>query len=98
MIGPIAAIAPSPLPEKPVPPSSAGPQGDFHSLLKSAIQSVEDARAASHASVSGFINGEAQDVHSVLLDVQRAELTFELFMQVRNKVTQAYQEIMRTQM
>ncbi len=48
--------------------------------------------------VQKFVTGESEELHSVALGVQRAELEFELFLQVRNKVVQAYQEIMRMQM
>ena len=44
-----------------------------------------------------FLTGGNEELHSVALAAQRASLEFELFLQVRNKVTSAYQEIMRMQ-
>jgi flagellar hook-basal body complex protein FliE len=48
--------------------------------------------------VEGFLSGDGQELHSAVLAVQRADLAFELGLQVRNKVVSAYQEIMRLQM
>ncbi|MCL4851471.1 MAG: flagellar hook-basal body complex protein FliE, partial [Bryobacteraceae bacterium] len=42
-------------------------------------------------------SGEAEEVHQAVLATQQAELAFEMFLQVRNKVVQAYQEVMRMQ-
>ncbi|HSP68750.1 MAG TPA: flagellar hook-basal body complex protein FliE [Bryobacteraceae bacterium] len=78
-------------------PSSAG-GGEFHSVLESAIGQVENARSNANQSVQNFLSGEGDDLHSTVLAVQRADLEFDMLMQVRNKVISAYQEIMRMQM
>lgn len=70
---------------------------EFRSLLAGAIQRVEDSRAVAEQSVNAFVNGDTEELHSVVLNTQRAELELELFLQMRNKVVQAYQEIMRMQ-
>ncbi len=67
-------------------------------MLNSAIQSVESSRQNAEAQVAGFLSGEGQEIHQVVMATQRADLSFELFQGVRNKVVQAYQEIMRMQM
>ena len=95
MIQPILPVRPIALPDKAAPAAPSGKAEDFKDLLRTAIHSVEDSRTQATESTGSFLNGENQDVHSVLMDVQRAELMFDLFVQVRNKVTQAYQEIMR---
>jgi len=78
-------------------PSSAG-GSDFHNMLQSAIGTVENARDNANQSVQNFLSGEGDDLHSTVLAVQRADLEFDMMMQVRNKVISAYQEIMRMQM
>ena len=50
------------------------------------------------ATVESFLSGEGEDLHTVALATQRADLAFEMFQQVRNKVVSAYQEIMKMQM
>jgi flagellar hook-basal body complex protein FliE len=86
----------------PVAPASAatesGSGGAFQKVLAGAIQDVEAFGRDASASVSRFLSGEGEELHSTILATQRAELSFELFQQVRNKVVSAYQEIMRMQM
>ena len=79
-------------------PSKAGAPGEFQSVLQEAIGRVEQTRTESEQSVNRFLAGENEEIHNVVISAQRAELTFEAFLQVRNKVVNAYQEIMRMQM
>jgi flagellar hook-basal body complex protein FliE len=88
-----------------VPPASvpaAGSAGTaapdvFREVFSKAVESVESAGQAASASVGRFLSGEGEELHSTILATQRAELTFDLFLQMRNKVVSAYQEIMRMQ-
>ena len=77
--------------------ASQAKPGEFQALLEGAIQRVATAHHQADHTVQQFLQGEQQDVHTTMLAVQRAELEFELFLQVRNKVVQAYQEIMHSQ-
>jgi len=97
---PIAPITSIRVPEAVQPVTQSGPGGVFKSMLDAAIQHVETNSSQTNAgqSVDKFLSGESEELHSTALAVQRAELEFELFLQVRNKVVQAYQEIMRMQM
>lgn len=71
--------------------------GGFEQVLARAIRQVENFRLEADQKVERFLAGEGEDLHSVALATQQAELAFELFLQVRNKVVQAYQEVMRMQ-
>ncbi len=81
-------------------PRSAGQVagGGFHDVFTSAIQNVEAFGQDAAASVQRFLGGESEDLHTTILATQRSELAFEMFLQVRNKVVSAYQEVMRMQM
>jgi flagellar hook-basal body complex protein FliE len=83
----------------PIQPAAApaGKPGQFESLLQGAIEAVERPQTEARHAVDAFLSGNVDEVHSVALAVQRADLTFELGLQVRNKVASAYQEIMRMQ-
>lgn len=59
---------------------------------------MEQTRKEAAQSVENFLSGEGEELHTTVLATQRAELSFELGLQVRNKIVQAYQEIMRMQM
>ncbi|WP_051670778.1 flagellar hook-basal body complex protein FliE [Bryobacter aggregatus] len=70
---------------------------DFKNLFSGLIGNVKSAQAESSNQVAAWMNGEDVDVHQVAMSVQKAGLTFEIAMEARNKVMQAYQEVMRMQ-
>ena len=86
------------MPEPLRPSGASGGGGAFRDVLSSAIQTVEAAGNHASASVERFLSGEGEELHTTVLAAQQAELSFELFMQARNKVVSAYQEIMRMQL
>jgi flagellar hook-basal body complex protein FliE len=95
-IQPVAApIAPE-LTRTAASPSSES--GGFGAVLSSAIQGVEGLGRQAGASVERFLSGEGEDLHTAVLATTRAELAFDLFLETRNKVVSAYQEIMRMQL
>jgi flagellar hook-basal body complex protein FliE len=65
--------------------------------MDGAIQSIEQPRQEANQAIQGLLNGEGE-LHTVALSVQRADLAFQLGLQVRNKVVSAYQEIMKMQL
>jgi flagellar hook-basal body complex protein FliE len=78
--------------------TSAGGTGAFQSMLEGMIGKVEQTQTQATQSVQNFLNGGDEELHSVALAAQRADLQFNLFLQVRNKAVSAYQEIMRMQL
>jgi flagellar hook-basal body complex protein FliE len=78
--------------------SSPSRTGEFQKLLDSSLGQLEGLRTEANQAVESFLSGQNGELHSVVLATQRAELAFELGLQLRNKVVQAYQEIMRMQM
>jgi flagellar hook-basal body complex protein FliE len=97
---PITPIAAAPVLANPVSVTQAasGGGGAFQEALTSAIQTVESSGQQASASVEQFLSGQGEDLHTTILATERASLTFDLFLQARNKVVSAYQEIMRMQM
>jgi flagellar hook-basal body complex protein FliE len=104
-LGPLTPAAPQPLAPPSAPslapsPSSLGaPGASFSDMLSGAINQVESSRNSASDSVQKFLSGEGgDDLHSTILATQRADLEFQMFMQVRNKVVSAYQEVMKMQL
>ena len=58
------------------------------------VGTVEDSHHSANAAVNGMLNGQL-DVHDAMIALQRADLTLQFGVQVRNKLVNAYQEIMR---
>ena len=71
--------------------------GAFGSMLEGMIGRVEQSQTQAQQMTESFLTGGNEELHSVALASQRAELQFQLFMQVRNKAVSAYQEVMRMQ-
>jgi len=95
---PILPISAPTLPQSILPAAQPAGGSLFKDVLSSAIQKVEDVGQNASASVERFLAGEGEDLHTTILATQQAELSFDLFLQARNKVVSAYQEIMRMQM
>ena len=74
-----------------------GAGANFGDVLKEAISTTNALQKQSDSEIQKIMTGESQDLHSTLIAVQKADLYFQMMMQVRNKLVQAYQEIMRMQ-
>jgi flagellar hook-basal body complex protein FliE len=72
--------------------------GEFGSMFASAVQQVNQLQTDSASSIQRFLTGQGEELHNVALATQRAELSLDMGIQVRNKVVSAYQEIMKMQL
>lgn len=94
-VGAIGAIG-SPGPVVQTEPAANAVEG-FQNLLADAIQKLGQSQAEADAAVNGLAAGEPLDLHAVALAVEENSLNFQLAMQVRNKLVEAYQEVQRMQ-
>ena len=78
-------------------PGSTESEGGFGSALKQAIEQVDQLSSDSHHQAKELLQGDRQEVHNVMISVEKADVAFQLMMQVRNKIVSAYQEISRMQ-
>lgn len=76
---------------------SPQPGAGFAEVLHSAMDDMAELQGQAEAKVAGVLGGNGVDVHSAMIAVERADLSFQLMMQVRNKIVSAYQEISRMQ-
>jgi len=81
-------------------PSAAGSTGSdaFSNILTSTIDNLQGLQNQANDTAQKFMAGENDEIHDIALAGQQAELSFELGLQVRNKVVNAYQEIMKMQL
>lgn len=77
--------------------SSSPSEPGFRDVLHSAIDDIQQLEGQAQAKVAGVLEGNGADVHSALIAVEKADLSFQLMMQVRNKIVSAYEEISRMQ-
>lgn len=95
---PISNIAPITIPSLTAPSGAAGGTGEFQNVLQNAIGTVQGLQNDASTAVQNFLSGQNEELHTTVLATQRAEMAFELGLQVRNKVVSAYQEIMKMQL
>jgi flagellar hook-basal body complex protein FliE len=77
------------------PPSSA--QTSFSDTLAAALAEVNDLQLRSGEMLERFAAGQVQDLHEVVIAQQEAAIAFRLVQEVRDKLLQGYQDIMRMQ-
>jgi flagellar hook-basal body complex protein FliE len=75
-------------------PSTAPVSGGFGESLVKLIESAESAAGDANNAVGAMLD-KSGEVHEAMIALQRAELSLQLTVQVRNKLVQAYQDIMR---
>lgn len=77
--------------------SAVSPSGGFMDSLKAAIGKVNDAQLQGGQAVDALLTGQTQDIHRTMIALQQASVSFQLMMQIRNKLVTAYEEIQRMQ-
>ena len=79
--------------------SSAGTQGadSFANVLKDSLTQVNSLQHEADQAIQSLATGGPATLHDTMLAVEKAELSFKLMMQVRNKIVEAYQEVLRMQ-
>jgi flagellar hook-basal body complex protein FliE len=78
--------------------SGAASGGDsFSSVLSNAVHSVDQLHSSAASQVSNLLHGGGADLNEVMVAVEKADVAFQLMMQVRNKIVNAYQDIEKMQ-
>jgi len=67
----------------------------FKDTLSNFVQSVNDLQTKAGDAQTSFLKGEITDVHQVMIAVEEASVAFELLMEIRNKLLDSYQQIVR---
>src|ERR1700691_5628038 len=75
----------------------AGEGGGFAETLRDAMKEMGNLQSQATTKVASVLEGTGGDVHSALIAVEKADLSFQLMMQVRNKIVSSYQEVSRMQ-
>lgn len=78
-------------------PTPAEVHEKFSNALRNAIDELNKSQVESDVATNKFIRGEITDIHDVMIAAQKASVTRQAALEVRNKVVEAYKEIMRMQ-
>lgn len=80
-------------------PQSAGTTGgtSFMDHLRSAVDKVDGSQTRRDDAVEAMVAGEVGEVHDVMIAAEEAKLSFELMLEIRNKLLDSYQQVMQMQ-
>ncbi len=79
------------------PLQPAPEEGGFSGILKNALNQVNQLNGGAEQQIGSLLKGGTADVSSVMIAVEKADVAFQLMMQVRNKIVSAYQDIEKMQ-
>jgi flagellar hook-basal body complex protein FliE len=85
------------LPKLPPIESADAAGTGFSGVLSNALQQVNQLSGSADQQVGNLLNGGHADMSSVMVAVEKADVAFQLMMQVRNKIVSAYQDIEKMQ-
>ena len=74
------------------------PQVSFNETLKGYINDANDLQIKADRDIQKMIAGEEIDAHEVMTAVEKANISFEMVMEIRNKMLEAYREVIKTGM
>ncbi len=69
----------------------------FGAILKKSINEVNNLQNEADNAIQEFTAGEGKSIHETIIALEKADVSFKLLVEVRNKLVEAYQEIMRMQ-
>ncbi len=76
---------------------AAAPSGSFAGLLGQMVQEVSAKQAAATDAMAGLLSGQNVSLHQAMIATEEASVSFQLMVEVRNKLLESYQELMRMQ-
>jgi flagellar hook-basal body complex protein FliE len=107
LTAPLNAPAPSlPAPDLAALNSDSPPQaasaggasgGSFQNLLGSFVGEVNDKQVAAGDAITGLLSGKNVTLHQAMISMEEASVSFQMMVEVRNKLLDSYQELMRMQ-
>lgn len=78
-------------------PGAAGDQKSFGNLLGDLVDKVDGLQKDANTAIQDVVTGKVTDVHQVAVKVQEAGVAFDLMVGVRNRLMEAYQELIKMQ-
>jgi len=87
-------FVPAPVVEKQASPAG---EGGFGNTMRDALSKVNDLQSQADQLASKLAAGDAVEIHQAMIAMQKASTALQFTIQVRNKIVEAYQEIMRMQ-
>ena len=84
-------------PQAPQPPAARAEAQSFKEVLEGAVGEVQRLQSEADMTIKKLVSGEIKDVTQAMVAVEKADVAFQTMMAFRNKMVQAYEEVMRMQ-
>lgn len=97
MIDGISGVGPSSI-QRTQEEKSSKKSPDFAEILKEAFEKVNQVQKNAEKMASDFALGKISNIHEVIIEAEKATIALRLTTEVRNKIIEAYREIMRMQL
>ena len=81
----------------PQPAGNSGGANDFSTVLKGAIEDINNLQNKADEAITKVQLDNTASIHEAVIALEKADVSFRAMMQVRNKIVEAYQEVMRIQ-
>jgi flagellar hook-basal body complex protein FliE len=77
----------------------AKPKGaDFSAVLLDSLKEVNKLQVESNTSIQELAAGKKENIHETMIAIEKASISFQMMMQIRNKIIEAYDQLMKTSM
>ena len=103
-IAAVAAVAPGQtdavtfdLPPSDVAQNQSAP-GGFTALIQNGLGELNASVGAAESSLRALAAGKTTELHDLMINLERAHISVQTFVQVRNKLVESYQDLMRMQL
>jgi len=80
-----------------IAPISSGSGANFENMLGGFISDVAQKQAAASSAVTGLLSGQNVSLHQAMISMEEANVSFQMMVEVRNRLLDGYQELMRMQ-
>lgn len=81
-----------------IKPGSTANKLPFSDFLREAFDTISEQESTNRVNNRSLMMGQMDNLHGIMIDAEKADLTLQFTMQIRNKLIEAYQEIMRLQL
>ncbi len=88
----------APLPDRPlIAEGEAVEESSFREIVKGFIEQVNQQQIEKDEITAGFLAGQIEDVHTAMVAMEKANISFQFLLEVRNKLLESYRDVMRMQ-
>ncbi len=77
--------------------AAAGEVKDFGETISEFVKAVNDSQKSAAQEIADVIQGRSQNLHQAMATLEEAKLSFQLMIEIRNKLLESYQELQRMQ-